>query len=888
MSLKLKSAIIIVVIFLIIGVVDFYIRQYMIFPSFLSLERENAIRDAERIHEAFNNEVLQLDRLLHDWSSWDDTYEFVENSNENYIKANLTLTTLENNRLNIFYFTANDGRIIWGGTSGLSPEDNKKLKDFLGETINESHTLRKFDYKKNPLQDVHVSGLYSTPAGFFILSSRPILTTEEKGPARGAIIMGTLVDDDLINKISEQIKINIERSSLHEIPTESDMRQNLSDKTFAYHIEIEESNDLLNIITALPDIAGENALLLKAQRPRKIVRTGYSAIRYAMISFLATMIFALIVMILLIHWLVVKPVLKLKDNVISAKETTQKIPDLTSRHDEIGVLGREFKQLLDLLDERSLKLENSNKLLIEDIDRRNKAEKALHESEDQLRTVLERIPVGVFVHDHKGQYRLVNDIGCKMTGYKREELLNMNLRYIDPVEYTDQQKEMVSRHFEIKGSYVFESINTRKDGSTFPAEIHLTGITLSGESLFLALVFDITDRKNTEEIRRTLEEQRSRSKKMELMGLMAGGVAHDLNNVLSGIVSYPELLLLDLPQDSRLRKPIETIQESGKRAVAIVQDLLTVARGVAIEKEPMSLNRVVRRYLDSAENKRLMECYSDIKITTELDENLHDIKGAPIHIGKSLMNLVINAAEAIEGHGEIVIKTENRFLDRSIRGYEVVKPGEYAVLSVSDNGKGIEQKDLERIFEPFYSKKHMGRSGTGLGLAIVWSSVQEHDGYIDVSTSEKGTTFELYFPETHEAKQKTGDLNFLKGYQGNGETVLVVDDVKTQREIFSSMLDYLGYKPYTVSSGEEAIEYLSKNRADLIILDMIMEPGMSGRETYEHIIRMHPGQRAIIASGFAETDDVREAQRLGAGTFIKKPVIMEKLGIAVREELDKK
>ncbi|MBN1904484.1 MAG: PAS domain S-box protein [Deltaproteobacteria bacterium] len=889
MSLKIKAAIIVSVIFILLGIVDFYLRQFIIFPGFLSLEKENATDNAVRIGEALNREIKFLDSLLNDWSAWDDTYEFVQSPSDQYVSTNLTPSTLENNQLNLIYFVSKYGKIIWGGTQGLSTEEELKLNEFIGKTISINHPFRAFESDNTPVQEKGASGLYFTPAGVFIVSSRPVLTSENRGPAKGTIIMGKRIDDAFIERVSEQIRMDLKRYTKQDEKSESILKQAVKTNKFIYLLDIDPELDLLNIYSALPDITGKNALIFKSEFQRKIVKTGYSTIRYATISFLVTMLSALVAMSLLIHWLVVKPVLRLKDNVIKTRNDNRQMPDLVARNDEIGVLANEFKSLFERLDERSRSLESVNSQLLDDINKRKETEKALLESEEQLRTILERIPVGVFVNDRKGNYRLVNDIGCKMIGYTREELLSMNIKDIDPVEYTDQQKEMVGRHFDIKGSYVFESINTRKDGTPFPVEIHLTTITINGQPLLLSLALDITDRKQTEETRRMIEEQRSRSKKMESLGLMAGGVAHDLNNVLSGIVSYPELILMDLPQESGLRKPIETIHESGKRAVAIVQDLLTVARGVAIEKEPMNLNRIVNRYLESAENRRLMEYHPGIAITAELDENLHNIKGAPVHIGKSLMNLVFNAAEAIDStHGKILIKTENRYLDHSIRGYEVVKPGEYAVLSVEDNGKGIAQKDLERIFEPFYSKKQMGRSGTGLGLAIVWNSVQEHDGYIDVLTSPRGTKFELYFPETLEEIKRDQDKTFLKGYQGHGESILIVDDVDTQRKIFTSMLDYLGYKPVAVGSGEEAIEYLSKNRADLIILDMIMEPGMSGRETYEHIIRMHPGQKAIIASGFAETDDVKETQRLGAGTFIKKPVNMETLGMAVREELDKK
>ena len=308
--------------------------------------------------------------------------------------------------------------------------------------------------------------------------------------------------------------------------------------------------------------------------------------------------------------------------------------------------------------------------------------------------------------------------------------------------------------------------------------------------------------------------------------------AHDLNNVLSGIVSYPDLLLLDLPEDSNLRKPIETMQESGHRSAAIVQDLLTVARGVATTREPLNLNEIVSDYLNSPEFKKIEKFYPTVMVKTNIDNELLNINGSDAHIRKVIMNLISNASEAIEGSGNVTISTTNRYLDRPLRGYDDVNIGEYAVLAVSDDGLGILSDDIERIFEPFFTKKVMGRSGTGLGLAVVWNVVQDHKGYIDVTSDESGTTFELYFPITREEISGHHLSISIKDYKGNGETILVVDDVRSQREISCRMLDTLGYKTEAESSGEEAFEYLKENTVDLILLDMIMDPGINGRETY--------------------------------------------------------
>ena len=384
---------------------------------------------------------------------------------------------------------------------------------------------------------------------------------------------------------------------------------------------------------------------------------------------------------------------------------------------------------------------------------------------------------------------------------------------------------------------------------------------------------------------RVSEERLARSKKMESLGLLAGGVAHDLNNVLSGIVSYPELLLLSLPQDSEMRKPVETIKVSGQRASAIVQDLLTMARGVAVTKEPLSINETIKGYLESPEFDKLVQFHPTVLVTKDLDSDLLNINGSKIHIQKVIMNLVSNASEAIVDSGRVIVSTANRYVDRPIKKYEDIVEGEYAVLSVADDGPGIAPDDLERMFEPFYTKKVMGRSGTGLGLAVVWNIVQDHKGYIDVKSNGSGTRFELYFPTTRDEIADDQVTIPLKEYMGSGERILIVDDVETQLEISQEMLETLGYNVATVPGGEEALSYLKKRSVDLVILDMIMEPGMSGKDTYEQIVTLHPDQKSIIVSGFAETEDVVAAQDLGAGKYVKKPFTIKQIGQAIKEEL---
>ena len=510
-------------------------------------------------------------------------------------------------------------------------------------------------------------------------------------------------------------------------------------------------------------------------------------------------------------------------------------------------------------------------------------QEALRESQERLSSFMDSATDGFILFDLELNYIDINKSALEMTGLDRKEFIGKNVSDVVPnLKETgryDKYKEVIKTGEPL---LIPDLIPHPKFGIR---HVELKAFKV-GDGLGIIFT-DITDRVQAEEEKRRLEDQLHQAQKMEALGLMAGAVAHDLNNILSGIVTIPELLLMDLPEESPLKKPIEVIRDSGKRAVDVVADLMTITRGVATGKEVWNLNIVAGEYLISGEHTNLEKMRPSVVFKTELDTELLNITCSPTHIKKSLMNLVTNASEAIGGGGTVTISTTNRYLDEPLKGYEDVRIGEYTVLSVSDDGPGISPEDLERIFEPFYTKKVMGKSGTGLGLTIVWNTVQDHNGYIDVRTGERGTVFDLYFLVTRDELTQAEEEVPPEDYQGHGEKILVVDDEEKQREIACWLLARLGYVAEAVSSGEEAIEYVKENSVDLIVLDMVMPKGINGRETYEEIIKIRPGQKAIIASGYAKTKEVDMAQELGAGKYIKKPYTLQKVGLAVKEELEK-
>ena len=400
------------------------------------------------------------------------------------------------------------------------------------------------------------------------------------------------------------------------------------------------------------------------------------------------------------------------------------------------------------------------------------------------------------------------------------------------------------------------------------------------------LINEILERKRIEEEKSLLQQKLASSQKMEALGLLAGGVAHDLNNIIVGVTTLPEILLLDVPQDSPMRLQLEEIRNAGFRAGMVVQDLLSLTRRAIMHFEPITLDTFIASCVNLPECRKLMLDYPHLRIKICFEEQSLAIKGSPVHLQKVLVNLLTNAAEAHPKDYTITVATSKLNVKRSIRGLEDIPEGIYVVLSVSDSGTGIKDEDLARIFEPFYSKKQLGRSGTGLGMAIVWGTVHDHSGFIDVkSCVDKGTTIYLYFPCAEAPTVSPHRETFLNAPRGNNESILVVDDAEEPRLIAQRALRELGYTIHAVASGEAAIEYVGANSVDLLILDMIMDPGIDGFETYKRILEIKPGTRAIIVSGFAETEVVKKTQELGAGMFLRKPYSLLNLATAVRDEL---
>lgn len=528
--------------------------------------------------------------------------------------------------------------------------------------------------------------------------------------------------------------------------------------------------------------------------------------------------------------------------------------------------------------------------------KRQEVEKRLREEKEISEAVLNSIADPISIIDPTN-FRLIgaNKAFLKEVKYTRETIKGTNcfqLTHKGESPCVDATHPCpMKRTVETGGVSVAEHIHYRPDGELYYVDV--TTYPIKDETGRVTKVVhvarEVSERKKAEAEKKELEEKLARSQKMEAVGLLAGGVAHDLNNVLSGIVSYPDLLLMELAPDSPLLEPIRTIRDSGKKAAAIVEDMLTMARRGVTSTVVLKLNTIVAEYLESPEFEKLMSHHQNVRVDTDLADDLFNIRGSAVHLKKTVMNLVANAAEAAVNGGRVAITTTNWHGDLSGAVQGDISAGDYVVLRVEDNGIGIEADDLKRIFEPFYTKKVMGRSGTGLGMAVVWGTVQDLNGHIDVKSEPgQGTVFKLFFPAVSEKIKDEDEAVPIAQYTGAGESVLVVDDLEAQQEIACAMLTKLGYAVSAVASGEAALNHLDNERVDLVILDMIMEDGMDGLDTHIAIIDRFPHQKTIIASGFSESQRVKKAQAMGAGLYLKKPYSLEKLGAAVKQALAEK
>ncbi|MCK5126992.1 MAG: PAS domain S-box protein [candidate division Zixibacteria bacterium] len=510
-----------------------------------------------------------------------------------------------------------------------------------------------------------------------------------------------------------------------------------------------------------------------------------------------------------------------------------------------------------------------------DISEQKQVEEELRQSEATLQSLLMAAPVGIGL-THNRKLNWVSDYLTGMVGYLKNELVGKSamIFYPDKEEYDRVGREKYNQLNKYGIGWI-DTVWQKKDGTKI--DVHLRSTALNPEDLSAGVIFtalDITETKR-------LQEVASRAQRLETAGRIAGQVAHDFNNLLGPLVAYPSFIRDELPPDHPALEYINDMEQAADQIANINQQLLTLGRRGHYNQGQVQFNNLIEQTI--AQIEPLPEA---ITIQTELSSNLLPIQGGAAQLSRIIINLITNSIDSIEGIGRVHISTANHYIDKQSSKNHSIPTGEYIKLTLTDTGCGINSEVLPRIFDPFFTTKKADRKrGSGLGLSVVHSVIEDHNGYIDVESNPgEGTSVKIYFPVNREKQSAKPDIDI----QGGSESVLVIDDDKIQRDVISKILIQWGYKVNTAPSGEEALEYLKTDKPDLLILDMIMPNGIDGAETFIRARKVYPGIKAIVVSGYSESDRVQLALANGAGAYIRKPLTHQSLAEAVRREIDRK
>ncbi len=525
-------------------------------------------------------------------------------------------------------------------------------------------------------------------------------------------------------------------------------------------------------------------------------------------------------------------------------------------------------------------------------------QKQLSVSQRDYKYLVENSPDIIYMLDPQGRFTFVNPSIKQFLGLDPGQAIGRHYSTVvdkDKAEFchwifNERRTGKRARQWNELELLTFDS-SKAGDNRVVYAELLSTGIyqTMGGSPKGYigthGVIRDITEKKRTALKKKRIKAQLLRAEKIEIVGTLASGVAHDLNNLLSSILGYPELILMDLSKDDPHREYLLEIKKAGDRASEIVKDLLTLARRRLPATEVFSVDNVIADCLTSPEYMDLKTRYPSVAVDLSLNSSGRNMTGSSVHISKCIMNLLLNSAEAMPYGGTITIFTQICLIEKKLKSQSELKSGQYIKLVIADTGTGISKKDMKRIFDPFYTCKKTGRSGTGLGMTIVWTTVKDHLGTIDVKSIEgKGTVMTLYFPVTRKKKKPSLKVD-RKDILGHGQSILIIDDILEQRMIASKMIKALGYSTTTVAAGEDGIGIIQTQPVDLVILDMILGNKMDGLEVYRRIKKIRPGQKVIIVSGLSETERIKTALKLGVSQYIKKPYTIDKIGLAIKQVL---
>ncbi len=604
--------------------------------------------------------------------------------------------------------------------------------------------------------------------------------------------------------------------------------------------------------------------------------------RKFMIGATLLIIFTAFGLSLFISRLFLRPILKLRDAALEIGRGKLDIDLQPTSKDEIGELTYAFKDMIDNLSKARGELVSINQRLEEEIAERRQAGESLRDSEERYANLFSSMKDVIIMADEERNIITANQPALSdLFGYGISDIAGKKTRilYADDKGFSDTGKEIFDKHDVLVGR-IMEVDFRKRDGTIFAGELYaLKMFNRDGVSAGnIGIIRDITGRK-------TLEKQLLQAQKMESIGTLAGGVAHDFNNFLTAIVGYGNLIKMKTNDDDPARHYIDAILGVSEKAAHLTQSLLAFSRKQIISPKPINLNRIVQSIYKLL--TRLIGEEIELNITAANEDLI--VHADSVQIEQILMNLATNAKDAMPDGGTLSIVAESVvFDDMYIKSHGYGSPGPFALISVTDSGIGMDKETADKIFEPFFTTKDPGK-GTGLGLAMVYGIVKQHNGYINIySELNRGTTFKIYFPLIKEEVEETEQIE-IATLSGGTETVLVAEDDEEARKMVKTVLEAYGYKVIESVDGEDAVRKFRENKAaiQLLILDVIM-PKKNGKAAFDEIKKERPEMKALFTSGYTADIIHKKGILEEKLNFISKPFSPQDILIKVRDILDAK
>jgi PAS domain S-box-containing protein len=738
MSIRTKIGIILTIAVIGFCMAQYLAQHYVLLPGFLSLEKNEALKDLHRVEAAIQNEISQVDSICGDWSSWDDMYTFAKSYSEDFVSSNLVFSAFSSNNLNLIFICDTFGRVIWGSAYDIAAQNPIDLAMFPPDRFPENHPLFEGISSPGSIRFIK-NGILMTEKGPLIISMRPILTSNDGGPSRGILIMGRFFDDAMIHRLAGQTQVEFTAASI------SDAQKKPATSAALHRISRQEPHwideadaDWMKVYSQYPDINDQPALLLTITTPRNIAHKGYETIRLAVYSLLMAGLGILLMVLFSLKQTVLTPLARLTRHALSIRQSGDYSKRLSIKSkDEIGILSAEFDNMLAYIEKTSRALEETNAQLQKDIEIRLQVTEALKESEERFKAMVDQAVDAVFLNNRNGRIRMVNRVACSQLGYDTQELLQMRIFDIDPDFVNRKEKNLLCDQPASQTPVIFEGKHFRKDGSSYPVEVSVSPIQYKGEDLFLSIARDITRRKQMETHLRYAD-------KMDTLRTLTAGIAHNFNNILTVIFGNAGLAKQSVSEDSPAYTLIQKIEKASMRAREIVWQLINFSNPSSDYMAPFPIHQVIGDIVEKLEASKP----ENICVKKYIQPDCLPVLGNASHFQQVMTNLWENALDAIpESGGNIEIRLENITLAAiSPDMNPEFKPGNYVRITVIDNGRGIDPECVKSIFDPYFTTKDFSY-GAGMGLSIVQGIVKSNGGSVSVKSKPgEGTHITLLFP----------------------------------------------------------------------------------------------------------------------------------------------